>query len=195
MTFNQPDTTLKELIYVCKGIIPENVCDYIVEETDKREWTSHTWYNSVERTATSEKTKELEVQAISVELQELLTPFMISAAAEYNSKCYFESEKTMQIMHKFTPIRFNRYSPGQIMRQHYDHIHLGGNEEQRGIPIVSFIGNLNDDYEGADLYFWKDYVVPLGKGDIILFPSLFLFPHGVTEATSGVRRSFVSWAF
>ena len=60
---------------------------------------------------------------------------------------------------------------------------------------LSFSLVLNDDYEGAELFFWDDYVVPLGKGDIIMFPSLFLFPHGVKEATKGKRYSAVSWAW
>jgi predicted 2-oxoglutarate/Fe(II)-dependent dioxygenase YbiX len=98
-------------------------------------------------------------------------------------------------MNKFSAIRFNRYSPGQIMRQHMDHIHSLWNTQDAGIPVLSFILNLNDDYEGADLYFWDDYIVPLGKGDIIMFPSLFLYPHGVTEATRGRRFSAVSWAW
>ena len=75
------------------------------------------------------------------------------------------------------------------MRQHYDHIHSIFDGKLRGIPVLSFILNLNDDYEGADLYFWDEHIVPLGKGDIIMFPSLFLFPHGVTEATKGKKRN------
>ena len=55
--------------------------------------------------------------------------------------------------------------------------------------------NFNNDYEGADLFFWEKDVVELGKGDIIIFPSLFLFPHGVTEAISGTRYSGVCWAW
>ena len=53
----------------------------------------------------------------------------------------------------------------------------------------------NDDYEGADLYFWDENVVSLGKGDIVIFPSLFLFPHGVTEIKKGVRYSGVAWSW
>ena len=98
-------------------------------------------------------------------------------------------------MDKFTGIRFNRYGSGQIMRQHMDHIHSIFDGKEKGIPVLSFILNLNDDYEGADLYFWKDHIVKLGKGDIIMFPSLFLFPHGVTEATKGKRYSAVSWGW
>ena len=192
---NKPDTQLKDLIHVERDIIPANLCDYLVDAIEKNEWRPHTWYNAVQGTFGSEETKELDVQNITGEHQSLLTPFMIQAGSAYNAKYHFECERTMQIMNKFSAIRFNRYSPGQIMRQHHDHIHSLWNTQDAGIPVLSFILNLNDDYEGADLYFWEDYKVPLGKGDIIMFPSLFLFPHGVTEATKGVRYSAVSWAW
>jgi len=192
---NSPNTQLKDLIHVERGIIPQNLCDYLVDEIEKREWRPHSWYNAVQGTFGSEETMELDVQNITAEHQQLLTPFMIQAGAAYNAKYHFECERTMQIMNKFSAIRFNRYSPGQIMRQHMDHIHSIFDGQEKGIPVLSFILNLNDDYEGADLYFWEDYKVPLGKGDIIMFPSLFLFPHGVTEATRGRRFSAVSWSW
>jgi len=192
---NNPDTQLKDLIHVERGIIPANLCEYLVDAIEKNEWRPHTWYNNVQGTFGSEETMELDVQNITGEHQSLLTPFMIQAGAAYNAKYHFECERTMQIMNKFSAIRFNRYSPGQIMRRHMDHIHSIFSGEEKGIPVLSFILNLNDDYEGADLVFWDDYVVPLGKGDIIMFPSLFLFPHMVTEATKGKRYSAVSWAW
>ena len=192
---NNPNTQLKDLIHIERGLIATNLCDYIVDEIEKKEWRPHSWYNNVQGTFGSEETKELDVQNITAEHQQLLTPFMIRAGAAYNAKYHFECERTMQIMNKFSAIRFNRYSPGQIMRQHHDHIASLFSGDERGIPVLSFILNLNDDYEGADLYFWEDYKVPLGKGDIIMFPSLFLFPHGVTEATKGKRYSAVSWAW
>ena len=99
-----------------------------------------------------------------------------------------------QMMGNFCSIRFNRYGPGQIMRQHHDHIHSLFDGKIKGIPVLTFILNFNDDYEGADLFFWEDTVVPLGKGDIIMFPSNWLFPHGVTEATKGIRYSGSVWA-
>ena len=192
---NNPDTQLKYLIHVERGIIPANLCDYLVDVVEKNEWRPHTWYNNVQGTFGSEETMELDVQNITVELQSLLTPFMIQAGAAYNAKYSFNCERTQQIMNKFSAIRFNRYSPGQIMRRHHDHIHSIFSGDEKGIPVLSFILNLNDDYEGADLVFWDDYIVPLGKGDIIMFPSLFLFPHMVTEATKGRRYSAVSWAW
>ena len=144
----------------------------------------------------SEPTKELDVQPATPELQQLLTPIIIQAGAAYNQKyTWLKSERTQQIMNKFTGVRFNRYQPGQIMRQHIDHIHSIFDGKEKGIPVLSFILNFNDDYEGADLFFWDNTTFKLGKGDIIMWPSNFLYPHGVTEAISGKRYSGVTWAW
>ena len=193
---NDPRTQLKDLIHVEKGIIPANLCDHIIQDIETREWRPHTWYNNVNKSFGSEETMELDVQGITPELQQLLTSIMKQAGAAYNQKyAYKGCQRTGQIMNKFSAIRFNRYGCGQIMRQHHDHIHSLFDGNEKGIPVLSFILNLNDDYEGADLFFWENHVVPLGKGDIIMFPSLFLFPHGVTEAKKGKRYSAVSWAW
>ena len=34
----------------------------------------------------------------------------------------------------------------------------------------------------------------MGKGDIIIFPANFMYPHRITPITSGVRYSIVTWA-
>jgi hypothetical protein len=192
---NNQNTQLKDFIHVEPGIIPSDLCDTVVGEIEKKKWTPHTWYSPSDNSFRSEETLELDIQFITPEHQQLLTPFIIKAVNPYNEKYRYECEKTMCIVNKFSPIRFNRYSSGQIMRQHYDHIHSLFDGYEKGIPVLSFILNFNDDYEGADLFFWDDYIVPLSKGDIVIFPSLFLFPHGVTEATKGKRYSGVSWAW
>ena len=196
MEMNNPNTTLKDCIHVEKGIIPANLCEYIIKDTETRPWTPHTWYNSVTDTSSSEETMELDTQGATKELQDLLTPIIIQAGAAYNQKyTWLKSERTQQIMNKFTGVRFNRYQPGQIMRQHIDHIHSIFDGKEKGIPVLSFILNFNDDYEGADLFFWDNTTFKLGKGDIIMWPSNFLYPHGVTEAISGKRYSGVTWAW
>ena len=122
---NDPRTQLKDLIHVEKGIIPANLCDHIIQDIETREWRPHTWYNNANNSFGSEETMELDVQSITPELQQLLTPIMIQAGARYNQKyAYLRSEKTQQIMNKFSTIRFNRYGKGQIMRQHLSLIHI-----------------------------------------------------------------------
>ena len=76
---NNPRTQLKDLIHVEKGIIPANLCDHIIQDIETREWRPHTWYNNQSGTFGSEETMELDVQGITAELQQLLTPIMIQA--------------------------------------------------------------------------------------------------------------------
>ena len=83
---NDPRTQLKDLIHVEKGIIPANLCDHIISDIETREWRPHTWYNAVSKTMGSEPTMELDVQSITPQLQQLLTPIMIQAGARYNQK-------------------------------------------------------------------------------------------------------------
>jgi len=192
---NNPGTKLKDLIHVERGAIPPDLCDYIIKDIETREWEKHSWYND-NMEVKSEDMKELDVQNITSDLQSSLSPVMNHVASSYVEKySYKQSYRTQNIMTMYTPIRFNRYSNGQTMRHHHDHIHSLFDGVDKGIPVLSFIFNLNDNYEGADLYFWNDYKIPLGKGDVVIFPSLFLFPHGVTEIKKGIRYSGVAWSW
>ena len=199
MTYNKPDTKLDECIFVAKNIIPADLCDYIVQDIETREWRPHLWYNNITNSSHSEEKMELDIQSVTPELQKILINYVVEAGRVYNQNYSYpfpdQPERTGQIMYEFCAIRFNRYAPGQIMRQHHDHIHSIFDGETKGVPVLSFILNFNDDYEGADLYFWEDTLVKLGKGDICMFPSNWLYPHGVTEATKGKRYSGVCWGW
>jgi predicted 2-oxoglutarate/Fe(II)-dependent dioxygenase YbiX len=186
---------LTDYIHVAKGIIPGEACRQVVAVIEKREWRPHSWYAYGADQTRSEQTQELDVQDASPDLQAMLFPFVVQAANAYSARYAFPSERTSQILTRLSTVRFNRYSPGQIMRLHQDHIHSLFDGTEKGIPVFSIVGNLNDDYEGAEFYFWNDHVVPLGAGDILMFPSLFMYPHGVREAIRGRRYSFVSWAW
>ena len=78
------------------------------------------------------------------------------------------------------------------MALHADHIHSMFDGERKGIPILSVLGVLNDDYEG-DEFVLIDEKIDLSKGDIIIFPSNFMYPHKVEPVTKGIRYSYISW--
>ena len=67
--------------------------------------------------------------------------------------------------------------------------------ERKGIPVLSIIGLLNDDYKGGELIMFNDYEIKLKEGDVLLFPSSFLYPHLVKPITKGIRYSLVSWSW
>jgi len=95
----------------------------------------------------------------------------------------------------FNQLRFNRYNKDQIMSKHCDHIHNLFTGERRGIPILSIVGVLNDNYQGGEFIMFDDYEIKFKPGDVIVFPSVFLYPHLIKPIKKGTRYSFVSWCY
>jgi predicted 2-oxoglutarate/Fe(II)-dependent dioxygenase YbiX len=81
------------------------------------------------------------------------------------------------------------------MANHCDHIHSLFDGTHKGIPIISVIGVLNDNYKGGEFIMFDNMKIELKQGDVMLFPSNFLYPHRVEPVTEGTRYSFVSWAW
>jgi len=94
----------------------------------------------------------------------------------------------------FSNLKFIKYIEGCEMANHCDHIHSLYDGINKGIPILTIIGLLNDDFDGGDLIMFEDTKVPLKKGDIVIFPSVFLFPHKIEKIIKGTRYSVVSWS-
>ena len=187
-------STIKSYIYV-KNHIPKEVCEALIDECNTRIWEKHKWNNYASGETSSEPTKELDVMPCTKEQQQKITPYLVEALNKYQEKHSVPGEKTQgPWLTKFSPIRFNRYPVGTMMREHYDHIHSIFDGQMKGVPIVSIVANLNEDYEGSEFY-CRGEKIELKTGDILLFPSNFMYPHEVRETTKGTRYSFVSWAF
>ena len=80
------------------------------------------------------------------------------------------------------------------MRKHYDHIKSLFSEPIQGIPTLTILGSLNSDYDGGELILFDDHVINMQKGDVVIFPSNFMYPHRVEKVTRGTRYSFVTWS-
>ena len=186
-------STIEDYIYVGNHI-PAETCEVLIDECNKKEWKKHTWNNYASGTFSSESEKELDVMSCTKEQQDKITPYLIKALEEYQVRCSTPGQKTSPPwLTKFSPIRFNKYEVGNMMREHYDHIHSIFDGKMKGVPIVSIVGNLNEDYEGSEFH-CRGKEIRLKTGDILMFPSNFMYPHEVTECTKGTRYSFVSWA-
>lgn len=189
MKNNIKNLQLKNFIHIERGLIPKDTCRFVIDSIKNKSWSSHLWSNDKNETF-SYPTKELDVLESTPSLEDILNPLISLSVKSYND--FIGSEKVSQVT-CFSPIRFNRYQKGQTMRIHCDHIKTLFEGEVKGIPVLSIIINFNDDYKGGDLIFWDDYKVDLGEGDVVVFPSLFLFPHRIEEVTENIRYSGVAW--
>jgi len=177
---------LEDFILHDKSIISSDVCDKVISTINEDRWEKHRWYDAGENNLYS---LDNELDILYNDASEMLRPFVNQSILKY------QTIHNQSLVYKHNRIRFNRYSPGQMMRKHSDHIRDMFDGKERGIPVLSIVGNLNDDYENGEFKFWDDHVVKLGKGDIMIFPSTFLYPHQVEPTTRGVRYSFVCWAY
>lgn len=83
-------------------------------------------------------------------------------------------------------INFIRYKESQHFQVHTDH----------GFSYtctVSSVGYFNDDYEGGELWFpYLDLTFKPEAGDIVMFPSTFIYAHAAKPVISGTKYSAVT---
>jgi len=175
--------------------IDEDLCKKIRKELDSARWEKHTFYDVKNKNNVSVSgSNELEVYNENIKSKKELTQKVWDVIYKYLSEdfksLYFQSWQG------FSPIRFNRYKEGQLMAIHCDHIHSLFDGERKGIPILSIVGSSNNDYEGGKfLMFDEEKEYKIKAGEIMIFPSVFLYPHRVSSVTKGMRDTFVSWVW
>jgi hypothetical protein len=81
---------------------------------------------------------------------------------------------------------FIKYGPGQHFQEHHDH----GFSYNCTVSLVAYV---NDDYEGGELYFrLQDLTIKPDAGDLLIFPSNFMYPHRAMPVHSGTKYSIVT---
>ena len=114
----------------------------------------------------------------------------VSNVAELYAKEVKKAKRDF-VVQKTTDFRLNKYEKGGYMSLHCDNIHHS-HGQQYGYPQATVLLFLNDDFEGGD-FIVSELQLQIKKGDAIIFPSNFMFPHEVKEVTKGTRWSIVSW--
>jgi predicted 2-oxoglutarate/Fe(II)-dependent dioxygenase YbiX len=86
-----------------------------------------------------------------------------------------------------TGIGLIRYRVGGFYRMHFDE-----HPDQR--RIVTAIAIVHHDHAGGELeFFGGQHRVAAQPGQVVLFPSAFLFSHAVLPVTAGIRYSVITW--
>ena len=180
-----------------QNLIPTQLCRSLIRESSLPEskWSKHSWYNYGRDDLHSMPEKELDIINSTGDQFKSLGNYLGTALQNYQKKYSKEKDKVGTAwIHHISQVRFNKYKIETKMRAHVDHIHSLFDGKLKGIPIISIVGLLNDNYEGG-AFMCREKEIQLIRGDILLFPSNFMYPHEVKEITKGIRYSFVSWAF
>ena len=80
-----------------------------------------------------------------------------------------------------------KYEVGDFYIQHSDSF----KEQPRALTVIM---SMNDGYEGGEVaLFNRELVYKLGAGDVLVFPSNFMYPHEIMPVTEGTRYSIITW--
>lgn len=193
-------TMEKDLNFYVKSynIIPVDKCNEIIKKIENLNWKQHEFYDvSTGNSSSLSGSRELDV-AIFPQTPEYSDDYayvMQSIWKAYQNYLTDLNFPWFRSWEGFSPVRFNRYEKTRIMAEHCDHIHSLFDGQRKGIPTLTALGCLNEDYEGGEFVMYGDTIFPFKAGEIKIFPSCFLFPHRIDPVTSGIRYSFVSWAW
>lgn len=179
-------TSLEDFIHI-SNYVPKVVCKSTIDKIKDAKTTQHQWYYYDKDKFDSHESKEPQIMYADETTQNNLIRYVNKAIAKYE-------EEHIKMINRITAIRFNFYHKGLTMREHTDFIHSIFDGQEKGIPILSIVGVLNDNYKGGD-FLMRGKKIPFKTGDILIFPSTFLYPHVVKEVTEGTRYSFVAWAY
>lgn len=189
---------LKDYVKVYDAL-DEKQCKKIVKQITSKEieWKKHSYYDYAANKSqsfdddlfvTHGTNKNNEISDDLVKLNESIWHLL----KQYHEEFSFP---WMLGWNGYSLIRFNRYDKNCNMKVHCDHIRTLFDGERKGVPVLTVLGSLNNNYTGGDLIMWESEKLELKAGQIVVFPSNFMYPHRITSITKGTRYSFVSWVW
>lgn len=184
------NSNISDYIILIKNVLSNEVCNKILDEFVN----SDEWIDTVVGSGQVEKTiRNCQTILISYphviqknkDIRHKLDVAIFDGASkcikEYNTKfphCKIEEDSGYELL---------KYPEGCFYIEHTDSFKA----RPRAVSC-SFI--LNDDFEGGEFAFFnKELKYRLEKGDALLFPSNFMYPHEVMPVTKGTRYSIITW--
>jgi predicted 2-oxoglutarate/Fe(II)-dependent dioxygenase YbiX len=180
---------LKDYILLVPNVIPSELCDAVLSEYKECDsWVSANIANGTNLNVRNCQTIGISFDSVieqNKEVRQKIDQNLFSCAAnaikEYRNKfdkCTIEQDSGYDLL---------KYDVGNFYVIHTDSF----KDRPRAVSC-SFA--LNDGYEGGEFAFFnRELVYKLKKGDALMFPSNFMYPHEIMPVTSGTRYSIVTW--
>ena len=185
---------IRDYVKIYKNFLDKKFCKEILNHIKNIEWQTHSFYEYGNNRFVQHN-NELSIAYPELEIKKQLNEKLWYAIERYILKDFKDFDKWFAGWNGYTEVRFNRYNPDTQMKEHCDHIHSMFDGKIKGIPTLSIVGCLNEDYEGGDFVMWETEKLEIPEGAIMLFPSNFMYPHRVDPVTKGTRYSYVSWVY
>lgn len=176
---------LNEAIFYCPKIFEKKWCDHLVKYAD----IVCTQKGQVVKKH-RENDRKVFVYAFGTNEQESMYKAHICKTIYGVLKEYVERFKFLTDL-EISDVNLLKYPKKHFYKAHVD-------DSITTPRTLSIIINLNQKYVGGELFFCdqdenltKTY--ELKTGDMVVFPSNFLYPHGILPIVQGVRYSIITW--
>ena len=195
----QKNTPLSDYVMHVPNVISSEYCDMIVDEykdEEAFEWSKIGVHDNARLDFSTRKVRELLITNPSLwkdnEFRISILDNLIDTVGNCLNAYNYHLVNSYRTSFSYEPqsnegLKLLHYREGYSFKEHVD----GGHNIDR---VLTCSINLSDGYEGAEFQFFNgSMTVPLAKGDAVIFPSSFLFPHQITELTKGERYSIITW--
>ena len=189
-------TTIQDYIYIQPNFFNTKFCNKVLKEVKTLNFTPNLFYNPNNDVSTdrSGETESLMSSELIPSNDLLLKQLWIGIKNYYT---YINSPYFTR-WQGFSHPRYNKYLAGKEMVFHADHVQSLFDGDRKGIPILSVVGLLNNNFKGGNFILYndsKEKILKLKAGDLLIFPSIFIYTHRVSAVTQGTRFSFASWVW
>ena len=191
MNPNNPD--INSFIKIYKNRVSDALCKETLHQQSSPSaiWKEHTWTNfKYELVKYQEREPEVCVSDTIPNtpiLMNIIWNVIYDYVKELNTPWF-------SAWRGYSLIKYIRYPVETSMKTHVDFIQEIFDGERRGIPILTVVGLLNDDFKGGEFNL-VGVDQKIMAGDIMVFPSTFMYPHEIKVITKGCRHSFQSWVW
>jgi len=174
-----------------KNIVSQELCNAIIEEDFN--YSESTYSTHEGQSPDWKKNKRVKMDEIWIRKDHVFYEALNHAVSDVAERYSEEVKKNKRdfVVQKTTDFRLNKYEKGGYMSLHSDNIHHS-HGQQYGFPQATVLLFLNDNFKGGE-FVVSELQLNIKKGDAIIFPSNFMFPHEVKKVTQGTRWSIVSW--
>ena len=187
---------MQEYILEARKLIPEHICKKFILYFDEEHYLKDAQTVGLKKDATVDKEvrncQTSHLSAISLSFGQKTVLNYIKSKIFDVGKVYEQRFPRFNLS-KLNQIDLLKYKANAHSAGYKWHIDASGKTAER---IVSISICLNNDFKGGEFMFdlpegEKQY--PQNVGDLIMFPSNFMFPHQVNKVKEGTRYAIIAW--
>jgi len=186
------NNNINSYIKIFKNRVSDTLCKETLQQQSSPSviWSEHKWTNA-KYELIKEQVHEPKVCDATVILN---TPILMNIVWNTIRDYSIENTPFFNTWQGHSLLKYIKYPVETGMKMHVDFIHELFDGQRRGIPILTVVGLLNDDFEGGEFNL-IGVDQKIAAGDIMVFPSTFMYPHKIKVITKGCRHSFQSWVW